>query len=62
MKDFKGESISKSQSTAIKDKQGKVLIEKNQALKRWTEYIKELYADQRTETLRNRLHNQHRNK
>lgn len=50
MKDFKGNSTSKSQSTTIKDKQRKLLIEKNKVLKRWSEYIKELYADQRTET------------
>ena len=54
MKDFKEKSIRKPQSTTIKDKQGKVLFEKNQVLKRWAEYIKELYVDQRTETLTNR--------
>ena len=53
-KDFKEiKSIRKPQSTTIKDKQGKVLFQKNEVLKRWAEYIKELYVDQRTETLTN---------
>lgn len=39
----------KIMSTAIKDANGNVLMEENEGLKRWEEYMKEPYQDNRGE-------------
>ena len=38
-----------TRSTIIQDKDGNILTERLQVLKRWEEYVKELYGDKRSE-------------
>ena len=45
IKELVGENKSSTSTGCIKDKQGKMIFEKDKVLERWAEYISDLFAD-----------------